>query len=291
MAKTAPNALPNVACSYPHSQFQYHASAYGLAAEIERPIKQSVHAQAATALSTGGGRGTERVDEFRVAPFVSFKAAYSEVGGSYDSCHNMHTTYASAVIEGLNVFDVVMADRVVSRMVIYSYGLHGDESEPRYDITGSHFDNLRVAGHPIDVKLPTSNIHNLDQYSKFEPEIQKDKFLTWGSKAPDDVEKLEDSYHALNGMGDRARKWAKDKASRKGGAYRAAAAPEVQLSGTNLISFGNIICVPKFGIVRLAELVVHKDYRRLTMFNVQMCSGTYGGSSGGGSQGSGGMGG
>jgi hypothetical protein len=295
MAKAAQSAAGNadrrLQCKYPHTQFLYHASAFGVAAEIERPVKQSVHAQAATVLSTGGGRGSERVDKFRVAPFVAFDAAYSEVGGSFDECHNMHTTYASSVIEGLNIFDVVTADRVVSRMVIYSYGPYGDEGEASYDITGSHFDNLRIAGHPVDVKLPTSTIHKHDKYSSFEHAIQGkqgQEFLPWSGKAADEIEALEDDYHALSGIGKRAREWEDKKKSYQGGAYRASAAGRLDLKDSGLVSFGHTVLVPKFGVIRLAELVIHKDYRRLTMFNVQMCSGSLGGANGGGTSGGGG---
>ncbi len=277
-------------CSRPHSQYLYHASAYGLAAEIDRPIKQSIHAQATTVLSSGGGRGTDRVEKFCMPPFVSFEAAYCEVGGSYDECHNTHTTYAQAVIEGLNIFDVVTANRVVSRMVIYAPGLEGDGDEASYDITGSHFDNLKVAGHKIDIKLPASAAQKHEKYSSFEKALhssQGHELLPWGKKSPEELEELEDQYHALGGIGKRAKAWKQAK-ERNGGAYRASAAGNLDLKDSGLGGFGNIILVPKFGVVRLAELIVHRDYRRLMMFNVQMCSGTMGGASGGGAGGSGG---
>jgi hypothetical protein len=280
-------------CTHHHSQYLYHASAYGLAAEIQRPVKQSVHAQATTVLSSGGGRGTDRVEKFCVAPFVSFDAAYCEVGGSFDDCHNMHTTYAQSIVEGLNIFDVVTADRVVSRMVIYSPGADGDDDESSYDITGSHFDNLKIAGHKVDIKLPATAVQNHDKYSSFEQAIlggQGHELLPWGKKPPEELEELEKNYHALRGIGARAKAWNEKKQS-NGGAYRASVAGSLDLQGSGLTGFGGIILIPKFGVVRLAELIVHQDYRRLTMFNVQMCSGTTGGASGGGLSGSGGTGG
>ncbi|HLW55645.1 MAG TPA: choice-of-anchor P family protein [Candidatus Angelobacter sp.] len=293
MAKAAQKSSENLECcpNCTHSQYLYHASAYGVAAEIERPIKQSIHSQAATVLPTGGGRGSERAEKVRVPPFVSFDAAYSEVGGSFDACHNIHTTYASAVIEGLNVFDVVTADRVVSRMVIYAYGRNGDEGEAGYDITGSHFDNLRIAGHPVDVKLPTSDIHKHENYSSFEAVIwskQGQQFLPWGDKSAQEIKELEKQYHALSGLGNRASKWGEGK--KPGQAYRAAAGGKPEMSNPGLTCFGNIVLVPKFGIVRLAELIIHRNFRYLTMFHVQMCSGALGGAGGGGAGGSGGMG-
>jgi hypothetical protein len=285
-------------CNRNHSQYFYDASAYGLAAEIERPVKQSVHTQAASVLSTSGGRGSNRVEKFCLPPFVSFAAAYTEVGGSYDECHNMHTTYASAIVEGLNIADVVTADRVVSRMVIYSPEVGNEDGEHSYDITGSHFDNLRVAGHQIDVKLATQTLHQHDTYSKFETAYcggRAGDLLPWGDqddKQLNDLEKSEEQYHALNGLGQRAKQWKKKKTSGKGGAYWCSAAGHLDLKDhvkdSELKNFGAIILIPKFGVVRLAEMLVHRDYRRLTMFRVDMCSGSSGGGSGGDTSGSGG---
>lgn len=289
--------MPND-CSSHHCQYFYHASAYGLAGEIQRPVQQSVPAQAACSLSSGGGRGTQRTEKFCVSPFICFDSAYTEVGGSFDDCHNRHTTYAFSVVEGLNIADVLTADRVVSRMVVYSPECGDDDGEHSYDITGSHFDNLRIAGHAIDVKLSTHKFHEHDTYSKFEKIYHSDQgsdLLPWGkqtTKQLDALEKLENEYHALSGIGSRAKRWQGKSSRTKGGLYWTSAAGHLNLSEkvdqTELQGFGGIIVVPKFGVIRLAQMLVHKDYRRLTMFQVQMCSGSSGNSDGGGATGSGG---
>src|SRR5260370_42309528 len=100
-------------CSCHHSQYVYNASAYGLAGEFERPSRHSIPTQAATVLAAGGGRGFQRVENFQYDGTVSFKAAFAEVGGSFDECHHRHTSFACSVVEGLNILDVVPEDRVV----------------------------------------------------------------------------------------------------------------------------------------------------------------------------------
>jgi len=281
-----------------HSQYFYHASAYGLAGEIERPTRQSVPAQAACTLASGGGRGTQRSGKFCVSPFICFDSAYTEVGGSFDECHKKHTTYAYSVVEGLNIADVVTADRVVSRMVVYSPEVGDETGEHSYDITGSHFVNLRVAGHLIDITLSTHRFHAHDTYTRFENAYhggQADDLLPWGTQSDKrlgELEKLENEYHALSGVGKRARAWKKPSLRSKGGSYWCSAAGHLNLgqpTGTSeLQAFGSIIVIPKFGVVRLAQMLVHKDYRRLTMFHVQMCSGSTGTTDGGGTTSSGG---
>ena len=284
--------MPND-CSNHHCQYFYRASAYGLAAEIERPVQQSVQSQAASTLASSGGRGAHQVEKFCVSPFICFDRAYSEVGGSFDDCHGVHTTYATSVIEGLNIADVVTADRVVARMVSYSPTHDNPDGEQSFDITGSHFDNLRIAGQPIDIKLATHTFHAHDTYSKFERAFHSGDaadLLPWGNQSDKrlaDLEKLEGQYHALGGIGARARQWNKKSQRRTGTAYWTSAAGHFklheQVDETELQGFGGIILVPKFGIVRLAQVLVGRDHRHLTMFHVQMCSGTTGTSDGGGS--------
>jgi len=287
-------------CSRHHCQYNYHASAYGFAAEIDRPVQQSLHAQAASALSGSGGRGSNRVESFSLPPFISFDAAYSEVGGSFDDCHNVHTTYTTSVIEGLNIADVVTADRIVCRMAIYSPKVKDGTCEPtdpnaehEFDITGSHFDNLRIAGHEIELELATQKLQNHATFSKFEgafTNIGAEDLLLWGKQTGprlDQLEKAEQQYHPLTGMGQRAKRWAKKKEKHDG--YRCSPAGHLdipgQLKGSGLDGFGSIILIPKFGVVRLAEMTVEPHRRYLTMINVQMASPGSGGGSGPGNGG------
>src|SRR5258708_13600886 len=115
---------------------------------MERPARQTIPAQAASVLAGHGGRGASSVEKFDFPPFFYCDNAYTEVGGSYDEDHNKHTTYATSVIEGLNVADVLTADRVVCRLVIYSPET-GKNGEHSYSFPRTHFDNLRVAGQKI----------------------------------------------------------------------------------------------------------------------------------------------
>ena len=311
-------------CSCQHSQYFYNASAYGLAGEIERPMRHSIPAQAATTLAGSGGRGFQRIENFSVSPFVSFDAAYTEVGGSFDDCHNQHTTFAYSVIEGLNIAGMITADRVVARMAIYSPIIPSDDgyqeipknkqsnkkrrqagvssakvdTEHTFDITGSYFDNLRVAGHKIEVQLATHRLHQYQTYTNLSSAVKNgaDDLQPWGKLNDTRLSKLEElegKYHALIGFGSRARQWKENKEKRcMGGMLWCSAAGHYdlhkQFPETELHGFGGIICIPKFGVVRLAEVVVHQDRRQLHMLRVNMCSTSTGGIVGGGAGGGGG---
>ncbi len=114
-------------CSRHHSQHMYQASAYSVSAEFERPKKHSLSPQASVVLAGHGGHGSNRASAYNADGLISFKNAYSEVGGSFDDCHGLHTTHAWSVVEGLNVADMLTADRIVSRMAIY-YPIDGKEA-------------------------------------------------------------------------------------------------------------------------------------------------------------------
>lgn len=303
-------------CSRHHLPYFYNASAYGLAGEIERPMRHSISAQAATTLAGSGGRGFQRIENFSVPHFVSFDAAYTEVGGSFDDCHNQHTTFAYSVIEGLNIAGMVTADRVVARMAVYSPPIpdtsdcqeaskkrsgKAEKAPPKpdlehtFDITGSYFENLRIAGLKIDVQLATHSLHKYQTYNGLSSAMQNgaDELQPWGKldeKRLTTLEGLEDHYHALTGFGSRAREWKNDRKCRcMGGMFWCSAAGHYNLNEqfpeTELHGFGGIICIPKFGVVRLAEVVIHQHRRQLHMLRVDMCSTSSGNIVGGGAGG------
>jgi hypothetical protein len=286
-------------CSHHHCSHTYHAAAFGISGELTRPAQRSIPAQATTTLAPGGGRGFDRVDKFQLDGLLSFRSAYTEVGGSFDDCHNMHTSYASSVIEGLNIAGMVTADRVVSRVAVYSP--HEDiNDESSFDITGSYFENLRICGQLVDVKLATHEFHKHDTYSKFEQALQAKKadhllFLSGLSKlGAKQLQDLEGEYHALHGVSKRIAGWKQGtQKNRAGSTYLCSAAGHLDLkqhlgANSEIQGFGPVLCIPKFGVIRLAEVVIHKERRQLNMLRVEMCSTGTGTVHGGGSGGGGG---
>jgi hypothetical protein len=138
-------------------KFRYHASAHVLGGEIRRPFQHVIELQAPSLLASTGGVGNSRVENFRRDDFVSFKTGYTHVLGSTmletgkdGKESTVHTTQVTAAIEDLNILDVVTADRIVARMT----SRHGsDEEEGHILLIGSRFENLRIAGCEVHVKL------------------------------------------------------------------------------------------------------------------------------------------
>lgn len=281
-------------CSCQHSDYLYHASAFGLAAKVLRPTSTATTKATAT-LASIGGHNSDHVEDFKLEGPVSFRTAHVEVGGSFDECHQAHTSFASSIIEGLNIHNVITADKIVSRLSIKYPGEGDDPSEPSITPTGSYFENLRIAGHKIDINLNTELFHRHDTYSglynHYISSEELDKWLHWGKLEKLDANdrgKLEASHHSMMGMYDRFQEW-KATSGKPQNAESSASRPQARkvfwcslanhlelsdhVSGaTELANFGSIICIPNFGVVHLAELVIDQRVRRLQMLRVEMGS-------------------
>src|SRR2546430_9166681 len=135
-----------------HRHFHYHASGHALSGELTRPVQRVIEVQAGISLPSTGGVGSSRVENFRVDEVVSFKRAYSHVAGSVkeERGKEIYTTHATATVEGLNILDVVTADRIVARLSS-SFEEPPPEKPGPYEgkvlLVGSKFENLRIAGH------------------------------------------------------------------------------------------------------------------------------------------------
>jgi hypothetical protein len=138
--------------------FHYHASAHALSGELTRPVQRVIEVQAGISLPSTGGVGSSHVENFRVDEVISFKRGYSHVAGSVkeENKKKIHTTYATAAVEGLNILDVVTADRIVARLSSsFEEPPPGKPGpyESKVLLVGSKFENLSIAGYPIDVEL------------------------------------------------------------------------------------------------------------------------------------------
>ena len=100
-------------------------------------------------LSSTGGHGHARVDNFEVPRLVRFTSAKSHVSGSYQDDETA-TSHATISIEGLNVLDVITADRITARLTNeHKLG----EEEGHILAVGSVFENLRIGGYKFEIKL------------------------------------------------------------------------------------------------------------------------------------------
>jgi hypothetical protein len=235
-----------------YSTFHYHANAHALSARLHRPVEHLIEVQAASSLPTTGGHGRARVDNFRFNEFVSFRAGYSHVSGSEqsDSGKDYRTTLATAAVEGLNLFDVVTADRVVGRLASsYEFG----EDEPRIVLLGSKYENLQIAGCPVTVELHHEVIAELDTLGALQKEFKNNA----------EFRKMTETPFA-------SKEKQKPEAQ---GVFLCSLVKKIHIDCPGVEPVGSHgLRIPKFGCIYLGEVYVGHGRRTLTMIRFELGS-------------------
>ena len=249
----------------------YDAEATVLRGFLRLPLAQNIEPQAHVHLSRERGYLSERAEDYRLEEVISFKSAYTHVAGNRSTKPGQGwTTISTTAIEGLNVMDVVTADRVVGQMIT-EHPLEG--YVPSINFLGTRFENLRIAGYPVkldlDPKILGARPANDAPYTQDSGVISRIKGQfgrLLGNEVP---EQLRERYNRL---------------------HSSLGAPEaVECSLVNQAagdfpgqSYGHVIDVPDFGKIVLARVrVTHQDFKpdtgvpkkttiRLTMIDLQM---------------------
>jgi len=237
-----------------HRTYIYNAHGHALSGQIFRPLQHLIDVQAAASLPTIGGHGRARVDNFQFQDIISFKSAYTYVSGSHDRESDSHTTLVTAVVEGLNILDVVTADRVVARL---SSQHPPKQDEPSILLLGSKFENLRITGCPVDVELDFEGFAKLDTFEAMRNEFKtNDKFrkIAEDPYQTGKPRKLPELHEVL------VCSLVKNMSTTCSGAKRV----------------GHAFIVPQFGKIFVAEILAKHGTRTLTMLRLELGSPTSG---------------
>jgi hypothetical protein len=234
----------------PHRTYYYNAQGHALSAQIVRPFHHTIDVQAGMSLPTIGGYGSVRVTDFRLKEVVSFKSASTHVSGSFNEHDKSYTTMVSVVIEGLDFWQVVTADRVVARIA----SRHPvDEREPHITVLGSHFDNLRIAGCPVNIEFDTELFQRIDTFEKLLKELDSNKRFRKTALGP---------YY----------KGKDRKLPCDGGIVLCSLVKDMEVNCPGVTQQGHVFTVPEFGKVFVAEVVAEHSHRILTMVRFEMGS-------------------
>ena len=129
----------------------YHAEATILEGHLRLPLAQQIQPQAYAKLPEEGGYIAQRSEDYRLESVISYRSAYTQVAGNLDvKPGHGWATLTTSVVEGLNVLDVLTADRVVCQ-ISTEHPLEG--YVPSVSFLGTRFENLRIGGHLLDVYL------------------------------------------------------------------------------------------------------------------------------------------
>ena len=244
----------------PPRTFHYHACAHAFSGRFTRPFEHQIDVLAGSALPITGGHGHSRVENYQFRQLISIKAGYSHVSGSHQEDDDSHNTLSTAVLEGLNILDVLTADRIVSRV----YSKHpANAKEGNITWHGSGFQNLRVGGCPVQIELNTEVFEKLLTY-----EAAEEAFAKGGEfrKIAEDPLQIKDKL----------------KPSEVRGVFLCSIVKKIEVDCPGVKVSGHSLEVAGFGKVYLGELLIKRGEKTLTMLRFDLGSSIGGGGTGGG---------
>lgn len=225
----------------------YHAESHVFEANLEQPFPEKVRPHAYVKLNGDSHYYFNYAPPYRLEGILSYQSGYTQVAGhrSQKPGHGF-ATLTTSVIEGLNILEVLTADRVVAQ-ISTEHPLDG--AVPEVSFLGTRFENLRIAGHKLDIDTnlnilgpkPAGDASYFDQTPVVNAISQQNQKLI---SAPDWVRKRPSS----NGSG--------PKASDQFDTSLVSGIPNFPGS------FGHVFEIPHFGKFFLGELTVTRKKAR-----------------------------
>ena len=245
--------------------FYYHADANSLGGFIEKPFEKIIPAQASISLPAVGGYATARTESFLFEEIVSCRSAYTRVSGREIEKDGPWSTLVTSVVEGLNLLEVVTAERIVAQISVE----HPKEGGyPIVSFTGTRFEKLRVAGRDVS---PVMN-SNLLPFDRRGDQSLWPVFLKTGQEQASQL-----IQSVRQGAGRKDYEWL---VQRYGWMD---AKRELQKDGCVLCSLvdgiegvdpgrsiGHFVEIPDFGRIFLGELMVFPRAIQLTMIRAEL---------------------
>lgn len=254
----------------------YHAEAHVLSGHLKHPVEQPIEHHAHVVLKNRrADHITQTVEQTSVEGVISFKSGHTRVSGSqlknkkdlWGNDHSGWVTLSTSVLEGLNVFEVITADRVVAQVSTEHADVKGKNPDhvPKVTFLGTRFENLRVCGYPVQVELDLGICGDKPEGDKpylaersFLDRVQRQLEGVAGAKGIPEV--LEKQYDAKIAYIDDLKKRAGGRAKGERNGYPKLECSLVKSVGPIPIpgvrTFGNVIFIPDFGTVSLAEVEV-----------------------------------
>jgi len=271
------------------AEFFYHAQGTAISGTIFRPVNYVLDTVASVALPiTGGAASANSGNTVHSHPqlghVLSYRSASTQLAGSFNDSDVTHNTLVTVTVEGLNLLDTVTADRIVLKL---SSKHHDSEEEGHIIPLGSSFDNLKIAGHPVEIELDHELFFGCDTYAGFKQRYQTDaafrkrarKQFLWGDHEADTPQFLKDRFKWNTG---------KDTVPESHGLVPCNLVKSIQHDQSVFKVYGNVVIVPQFGKLYFGEVIMKSGLRHVTMLRFELGSplageGGIGGGTGNGS--------
>ena len=229
----------------------YNGQGHALSGHITLPFDHQIEVQAGMSLPTTGGIGHARVEKFRFQEYVSFSAGYTYVAGSKSGDYT-YTTLVTAVVENLNILDIVTADRVVARLASHhSLDPKLNQDEPQISLLGSKIENLRVGCCPVQLEFDEDVLVGRNTFATLKERFDRDEgfrkmaadpFVTMPPEIP------------VNPRG----------------VFLCSLVKDMKLNCPGVKTAGHVFEVPEFGRVYIGEVLAQYRTRTVTMLRLDL---------------------
>jgi len=249
----------------------YHAEAHILSGKLTRPVEQNIEAVSQVNLhGRRGGHFTRFSEVTSVEGLISFAKGKTRVSGSRSPKHGGWVTLSASIMEGLNTFEVITADRIISQVSTDHSPTNGasDGHFPNVTFLGSQFNNLRVSGFPVSLtfnfgicgKRPANNRSYLRDLTFLEGIKNQTEKIANADDLPIDLKASYDKeLRNVERLIELSRdgKWDDDEPKIVCSLIESIG--EIPIPGVK--SYGHVLVIPEFGSVSLGEIVVgEKNY-------------------------------
>lgn len=220
----------------------FHADATALGGHLEKPFSKNIPTQAPVSLSPAGGEADAHSTDFRFDDILSASAARTRVEGTY--LNGLATTRVSAVVENLNVLDTVRADQVSLYISTQHPGVQPDIA--RIDFGKTSITNLRVGDSLLKVYLDLELLSNgkRDEFPSRQPVFDKGFWKKVGKRYDEERDSLQCTL------------------------VKKIEVARGKLPGK--IVPPNILELPEFGRVHVAELILSGNSYQVIMLRFQL---------------------
>jgi hypothetical protein len=268
-------------------EFYFDAGASSLGGTLVEPLRRPIPAQASVTLPSVGGFATARTEAFNLDGVISCASGSTTVSGS-TKADGSARVLVTAVVEGLNLLDVVTVDRLVAQI---SVDVPVTTEPRRIAVLGSQFHRLSVGGVEVrphlvpELLLPKPGVNgtvenltweDFERTGRMQAHALVDCGRDCGARDADGSECarwLDDRFGWMRG--DQGRDGSQCSLSSLVGAVTAV---NGAMPGRVL---GHVIELPAFGRIFLGEVLASRDFVQVTMLRAELGCQVSGSASGG----------
>lgn len=249
--------------------FYFHADANSLGGYLENPFR-AVPSQASVSLPAVGGYASVRAHEFKFEEIISCRSTYTHVAGRPVKTNGPWKARVTAAAEGVNILNVLTADRAVARVFVEH---PEDGGPPKISFAGSEFHNLRFLGKEVALSLNSTLLpaHHRggDAYNEdesFAPEIE---WQTLSDVAQQQSRALRDGSDVPQWAIERYG-WLADKQEIDGASCAICSLVDRIGPVEGAQSFGHFLEVPDVGRFFLGEALIMPQSIQLTLIRAEL---------------------